>query len=208
MSRLKDLTEKKFGRLTVLKRAEGNTKDHRALWLCRCSCGNEIITSSHNLLSGDCKSCGCLHRDRAKNLNASHRLSKTRPYNIWCNMKERCYNPKHHHYKWYGDKGITICDEWKNDFKSFYDWALNNGYQDDLTIERIDVNGNYCPENCTWIPLKEQARNRRDNLKYLGLTQSEWDTQLGLYKGALACYRYTHSKCSLEEAVNHYIEGR
>lgn len=114
----------------------------------------------------------------------THGLSKTRLYGILRNMKQRCYNPKNPRYNFYGEIGIKICDEWLNDFKTFYEWAMNNGYRDDLTIERKDVNGNYCPENCCWITNKEQQFNKHVNhfIEFNGKrqTMTEWGEELGI----------------------------
>lgn len=160
MSKVKDLTGLKFGRLTVIERVENN-KDGRACWLCICECGNQCVKSGKLLLRGHCNSCGCgEYENRVKNCT-SHRLSNTRLYNIWCGMKQRCYYTKHKDYHSYGGRGITVCDEWKHDFKAFYDWAVNNGYRDDLTIDRVNVDGNYEPSNCRWATHLEQSKNKR-----------------------------------------------
>ena len=114
-----------------------------------------------------------------------HGMAESRLYRIWLGMRTRCYNPKQCHYEDYGGRGIAVCDEWKNDSKSFIDWALANGYTDSLTLDRIDVNGNYCPENCRWITMKEQHNNRRDTITvtYNGRTQtlSQWAEETGIY---------------------------
>lgn len=116
-------------------------------------------------------------------MNYKHGLCNSRIYGIWCHIKDRCCNSKDARYKDYGGRGIKICKEWKNDFAKFYDWALQNGYKDNLTIDRIDVNGDYCPENCRWITMAEQQNNRRDNVFILfngeKHTISEWAKIVG-----------------------------
>lgn len=116
----------------------------------QCECGN--------LTSWRTRSCGCSHK--------KHDKTNTRLYRIWIRMKLRCYNEKHLYYKYYGERNIKVCDEWLDDFQAFYDWAINNGYNDNLTIDRIDVNGNYEPSNCRWATVKQQNRNKRNNVNY------------------------------------------
>ena len=174
-----DLTNQRFGKLVALKKVP--SKNHHTYWLCQCDCGNQKIIDGCRLRRGDTKSCGCLSIEQAKiNFQKNfytHRQSKTRLYRIWKGMKNRCYNERTPKYKDYGMRGIRIYEEWQN-FEPFYDWAMNNGYQDDLTIDRIDVNGNYEPNNCRWIKSSLQARNRRNNhlLLFNGKTRgiSEW----------------------------------
>lgn len=177
MGKFKDLTNQKFGKLSAIE-AKGHDNGGHYLWLCVCECGKQVITSSNSLMSGRTKSCGCSRGPSIK----KHGFKGTRLYHIWGNMKQRCTNPKNPAYKNYGGRGITICDEWLS-FSVFMTWALENGYSENLTIDRIDVNGSYCPENCRWITMKEQGFNRRNNhiITYNGKTQTmrQWADELG-----------------------------
>lgn len=161
-----DITGERFGRLTAIKRV-GKDKRNNVLWLCKCDCGNEVVRATSELKKRNNHSCGCLGKEHLTDMakaNITHGMSKSRLYGCYKGMMSRCYRQSDIHYKAYGGRGITVCDEWKNDSKAFIDWALTNGYSDDLTIERIDVNGNYEPSNCTWIPMSEQYDNKRQNV--------------------------------------------
>lgn len=161
-----DLTGQKFGRLTVEKIDERGTR--KTYYWCRCDCGKLKSVRSDSLLCGAIRSCGCIKKEQDSiNLQAnhSHKMSHTRIYEIWQGMKSRCSNPNDKRYNRYGGRGITICDEWKNDFSAFYDWAIKNGYKETLTIDRIDNDGNYTPENCRWATIKAQCRNRSSNIR-------------------------------------------
>ena len=161
--KFKDLTGEVFGRLTVIERTN-NYKDGSSQWICKCNCGNIKTVIGKNLTSGKIKSCGCYNHYKAKQQFTTHGYSHTRLHNKWLKIKERCYNQNSRCYKNYGGRGIKICDEWKNNFMNFYNWAMENGYQEGLTIDRINVNGNYEPSNCRFITQKEQQNNRRNNV--------------------------------------------
>lgn len=154
-----DLIGKRFGRLLVLSRVD-KTNNGNYKWLCKCDCGNEKEILGDSLNSGRTQSCGCLHKEKVKEANGRHWGRGTRLYNIWSGMRSRCHSKGHTGFKNYGGRGITVCKEWSN-YCVFRDWALSNGYKDNLTIDRIDVNGNYEPSNCRWVDWTTQARNKR-----------------------------------------------
>lgn len=172
MGKLIDLTGQRFGRLTVIERVE-NDKWGAARWLCRCGCGNEKIVLAHNLKCGNVRSCGCLSKEIAPERGRHSRIGErskihgdfgTRLYRIWAAMKRRCYNPHAAYYEDYGMRGITVCDEWL-DYGPFKEWALSAGYCEGMSIERVEVDAGYSPENCIWIPLNEQNRNKRNTIR-------------------------------------------
>ena len=171
-----DMVGQRFGKLIVVSRAE-NDKKGQARWLCQCDCGGSTITTRYNLITGQTKSCGCILRS-PRTTESDSRLS-----GVHSNMKARCSNPNNTHYKYYGGRGITVCEEWQHVDK-FREWAYNNGYKPGLTIDRIDVNGNYEPSNCRWVTMQEQSYNRTDShlITYKGETKclAEWENQLGI----------------------------
>ena len=187
MRKRKNLIGQTFGRLTVI--AEGETRElsnkrKQYYWLCQCNCGSKPKEINQNcLLNGETISCGCYHSEHNHEYGFKHGMSNTRIYTIWSGMIQRCCNPNAKNYPRYGGRGITICEEWK-EFKNFYDWSKISGYTDNLTIERLDNNGNYCPEKCTWITKQKQMRNTRRNkfIEYGGKVHcvSEWAEILGI----------------------------
>lgn len=161
--RVTNLTGERFGKLVVIQRVS-NDSDGHAKWECLCECGKTTIARGQNLIKGTVKSCGCLNAalasDRCKRKNTTHGGRKSRLYSIWIGMHNCCTRPYVKGYKNYGGRGIRVCAEW-HDFATFRDWALSHGYKDGLTIDRIDSNGNYEPDNCRWITLSENIRRRK-----------------------------------------------
>lgn len=191
-----DLTGQKFGRLIVIKRA-GASKDRHILWECQCECGNTTVVMSKSLKNGDTKSCGCLLNEVMTKGGGNYKHggspTKTKPnrlYGIWAGMLNRCHNRNNKAYSYYGGCGITVCKEWRQNFDAFRDWATANGYCKNLTIDRVDNNGDYCPENCRWATIKEQNSNKRNNrlLTYNAETRTltEWAKIIGITKWALS----------------------
>lgn len=194
MNKLIDLTGKRFGRLVVIKFG-GKDDKKRRVWECVCDCGNTVFIPTAQLNSGKTKSCGCYNRDTARQRMTTHGMRKSALYRIWAGIKDRT-NPNNHNNKNnYRKLHITMCDEWKNDFKAFYDWAISNGYKEEKlpngkskwTIDRIDGTKGYYPENCRWATSKQQANNQLTNkmITYKGKTQnlSRWCEELGLKYG-------------------------
>ena len=149
------------------------------MWICRCVCGKCKQIVGYSLVSGNTTSCGCQRGSKG-----THHQTHTRLYRIWKAMKCRCYNKNFPTYSFYGGRGITVCDEWRSDFESFFAWATTHGYTEDLTIDRIDSNGNYEPDNCRWITIQKQQRNRcsNHNVTYRGRTQciAAWAEELNM----------------------------
>lgn len=189
------LVGQRVERLTVIERV---SKNGRGFYNCKCDCGNYILARQDQLKNGSTKSCGCYNVDRAKrgDNRRVHGKHGTRLYRIWQAMHARCYIKTNPAFKNYGGRGIAICSEWVKDFQAFYDWSMANGYDDSLTIDRIDVNGNYEPNNCRWATKAEQAVNTRVNryLTYNGETHtiSEWSRILGMSSGVIG-WRMRHN---------------
>lgn len=168
MSRLIDLTGQRFGRWTVIRKTD-ERQSKSVMWECRCDCGTVRLVNSANLRKGLTYSCGCYNSEKAakhcKDMS-KHDMYRDRLYRVWSGMKARCETQNAGNYKNYGARGITVCDEWQ-EFIPFYEWAMANGYNKNApygkcTLDRIDVNGNYCPENCRWVDMKIQNNNKRN----------------------------------------------
>lgn len=190
-----DLTGKRFGNLTVIKKVR--IRNGVCKWLCNCDCGKQTLVNTYHLTKGDIKSCGCKHH------NYGHCQTETRLYHIWCTMKARCLRKTSQKYPQYGGRGIKLYEPW-NRFEPFYEWAHNNGYSEDLTIDRIDNNGDYEPDNCRWATPKEQANNTRKNKKYFynskAMTLSEISEATGMSYKLL--YGRLNRGWALEKAIN------
>lgn len=192
MAQTQTMLGKRFGRLTVIEFA-GVSRTRKSMWICKCDCG--AVTSpipGYRLRGGSTQSCGCLKVEKLIERSTKHSKCFTRLYRIWAGMKDRCYNPGATKYHRYGARGIKVCDEWLNDFQVFHDWALSNGYGENLTIDRIDNDGNYCPQNCRWATNEEQCNNREHHiLLTIGgetKTIAQWAKDTGLK------YRTIHAR--------------
>ena len=184
MAKFEDLKGQKFGYWTVVERAENHPAARSAQWLCECECGTKKIIRASALKSGKSKSCGCHKND----YNKIHGGKGTRLYECWRHMRYRCDNKNNQAYEMYGARGIKVCDEWQ-EFGTFRDWALENGYSDNLTLDRIDVNGNYEPSNCRWADAVTQMNNRRSTPHYTvdgrSLTISQWSRETGIPRSTI-----------------------
>lgn len=171
------LIGQRYGRLTVVEYDHERYRPGKIRWICRCDCGNYISVSSGDLSSGHTTSCGCYRHERLVERASTHRMSDTRLYKIWAGMLKRCENENSVNYDRYGGRGIFVYDAWHH-FEDFYEWAIKNGYDDDLSIDRIDNNDGYYPENCRWVDDVTQANNKRSSrfVTYLGNrhTIAEW----------------------------------
>ena len=206
----KDISGNRYGKLVAIKPA-GNGKRGRTLWACQCDCGNGKIADISLLNNGHISSCGCYKIESLIKKSTKHGKRNSRLYTIWSHMKDRCYNKNSKIYRFYGERGITICDEWLHDFQTFYDWAIENGYSDNLTIDRINSFGNYEPNNCRWITLSDQQRNRRNNryFTYNGETKtlSQWATEYG-FKWEQLRDRIDKLGWSFEKAISTPVANR
>lgn len=189
---IENYINKKYNRLTI-KSVNGEVKGRCSTWLnCQCECGNMKVIRFDYLVNGRTKSCGCYRKDNARKQSKeleTHHLSNTRLFEIHRAMKRRCYDKRVKHYKDYGARGIKVCNEWLNSLESFANWSYANGYNDTLTIDRIDNNGNYEPNNCRWVDNTIQANNKRNNifLEYNGekKTIAQWSRDLNIKYGKI-----------------------
>lgn len=202
-----DIAGQKFGRWTAISNTGEKTKNGTSIWLCRCDCGNYGKISISNLRYGSSKSCGCIPRERMAKLNYKHGGKKERLYAVWGTMRRRCQDENHKDFANYGGRGIEVCQEWQ-DYEEFRKWAFANGYDPNApkqkcTIDRIDVNGNYEPDNCRWVSAKVQQNNRRNNrvLTYDNETNTlaEWNRKCGFPKDLIA--KRLNAGWTLERAI-------
>lgn len=221
LSKFIDLTGQKFGKLTVIKRADDYISpkgNHFVRWLCKCDCGNEAIVAGSSLRAKNgTKSCGCINKEKSRDRMLKHGLYGQRIYRIYKGMKERCYKKYCINYEDYGNRGIKICDEWLGDcgFINFYNWAISNGYKDDLSIDRINVDGDYEPNNCRWITNIEQQNNKRNNIKvlynnkYISLLELSKETNINFntLKGRICNYGWSVEK-AISTPVRKYTKNK
>lgn len=202
MGKLIDLTGRRFGRLVVMER-EQHRKSKGIAWVCMCDCGKKTIVTSDKLKNGHTKSCGCLWLETIKQSNRKHGQTETKLYRVWRGIISRTCNPSSTNYANYGGRGITICEEWRKSFETFCEWAVQNGYAEGLSIDRIDNDMGYYPQNCRFITMKEQSKNTRRNryLEFNGMrmTESDWADSLGIRRETL-CFRLK-SGWSIERAL-------
>ena len=206
MSKLNNLIGRKFGRLTVIERC-GSTPNKAAKWLCKCDCGNVRVIQGCHLTSGATSSCGCYQKEVASKSNITHGGSKTRLYNEWLSMKKRCYWKRYPYYHKYGGRGIDVCDEWRESYENFREWSLANGYSDKLTLDRIDNDKGYSPDNCRWVDAFVQSNNRDFNhiVEYHGIKNvyEGMCRELNVNCGTIRSRMKKHN-ISFEEAVDNY----
>lgn len=210
--RYNDLTGKQFNCWTVIEHA-GTHCDKKgnktSLWKCVCKCGNVRIIQANPLTHNRIKSCGCANKGKPSN-HRTHCMSETTIYYKYKSMKQRCYNQNSASYKYYGGKGIKICDEWlgENGFVNFYNWSVNNGYNDDLSLERIDINLDYSPNNCKWITFEEQAFNKSNSVLVNGLSLARLTRERGIVSPHIARCRYKKLGWDLESAISIPVGGK
>ena len=199
----------KFGKWTIIEEITSKiiSNKPRRMFRCQCECGNISEVQLACLRNGHSTSCGCEKRKRASIANTKHGLERHPLYSTWKNMKKRCNYPNASEYENYGGRGISVCKEWSNNFQSFYDWAINNNWSKELTIDRIDTNGNYCPENCRWANVETQMNNMTKNhyIKYNGdtYTLSTLAKHLNIPYNIIR-YRLSNCKWTVEQLISYW----
>lgn len=195
---------KKYGRLLVVG---GFFKKGKAYFHCTCECGTRRKVAKYDVISGKVQSCGCYNRERCRTLHLSrrtfhytHGMSNEKLYSTWCGMKGRCYNKNDTEYHNYGGRGIFVCDEWLHNYVAFRTWAFANGYEEGLSIDRIDVNKGYSPDNCRWITMREQPATRRNTIYYNGVPAVRIAREHGIPKGLMLA-RIRRLGWPIEEAI-------
>ena len=216
MGKMQDLTGKKFGRLTVIDKAEKHVKPSGGTvgrWKCKCDCGNVLVVDTHSLKSGHTQSCGCRKIEMLVEQSTKHGMYRKTVYRTWDSMVQRCENQRHKQYNDYGGRGIKVCDRWRNSFQAFFDDVSilphfgENGY----TLDRMNVNGNYEPTNVRWATKKEQQNNMRSNLliSYNDQTKtlSQWAEELG-FKNSTLYSRIVTYGWDIERAMTEAVQQR
>lgn len=207
-NKIEVITGDRYGRLTIVLEVESRNKQR--FFECKCDCGVVITACLYSLRRGSIVSCGCFHKEYMSSVFKTHGYTGTRLYNTWLNIKQRCCNPNNPRSKNYGLNGVTVCNEWLNSFEAFKNWSLANGYNDNLTIDRINVYGNYEPENCRWITNSAQQSNRRNNrvITFNGLSKTitEWAREKGISIKTLQCR--INSGWDIEKALNEPVKTK
>lgn len=210
-----DLTGNLYGRLTVIG-YDSTNRTGKALWRCECNCGNTTVVIGDNLKTGATTSCGCYRKEVEVIASVTHGLTssngkKNRLYSIWSDMRKRCNNKNNKEFHNYGGRGIKVSDEWERNYLKFHEWAIDNGYSDDLTLDRIEVNGNYESTNCKWSTWSEQGQNKRLSPRNTsGISGVTFNKKRGLYTvriGTGGKRIYVGDYPTIEEARNARIEA-
>ena len=187
-----DLTNKKYGRLLVI---EKDNTSKRTKWICKCKCGKMKSIYHSHLISGATTSCGCYQKEKAKEYKTKHNMTHTSLHNRWKSMKQRCLNANCKAYKNYGARGIKICDEWL-EFNNFYNWSINNGYDEKLELDRIDNDKDYSPSNCRWVTPLINNHNRRITAKIDGISLKDFSIKYNIsYQTVHARYYRLKNNC-------------
>lgn len=206
LAKIIDMTDRKFSRLTVLRKAD--RKSSRVHWVCKCDCGKETIVDGSKLRNGHTKSCGCLQKDTIRKIRKTHGYSRTPLYVRWTGIKQRCLNENHTSYDRYGGKGINICEEWL-DYEVFKEWAERNWYKPEFELDRIDNSKGYCPENCRWVSKGVNAQNKDNTVVFgqnnLTTTMKMLSKESGLTYRCLMSRYYRLKEKGLDQTVKNIL---